>query len=198
MEDREYYAVSFTTLHRDKNPVWLFEANYTLPDDRKIDIWGNFVGNPYWFWGGLPDHLKMQWDIDAKTAPNYHGKLSADDTTQAIEIASNAIFSFDLMNRKMAMSDMYDGGDLETVGLEALWGGSILIMHRNWVGHPESRLVPGENCLVVSNPTDIVEILSYANPRDYWHIAQAAHELLSAHMPNVVVQQYVEYLEGLR
>jgi len=194
--NREHHAVSFTTLHRDKHTDWSFIANDNLPEDKRIEIWGNFVGNPYWFWNGLPDGIKEKWDLGMKLCLHYHGPLSAEDTNQAVVLASKSTYCMDLMDRKMALSDMYDGGDLETVGMEALCGGSILVMHRNWVScRSDSRLIENHNCVAVEDPQELEDLLLYEDPNNLVHTIYNGRKLLREHVPRVVVPLYVDYLE---
>jgi len=197
--DREYHAVSFTTLHRDKHVELSFVANTYLPDEKCIDIWGNFVGNPYWFWNGLPDYIKETFDLDTKAAPHYHGPLPTDNLTDTCtSISSNAEFALNLMYRKMTDGESMDGGNLEHVSMESLDGGAVLIVHRNWLHRRDDELIENINCLAVEDAQELVDILMLYDRADFMDTARAGRDLLQGHSPAVVVPMYIDYLSMLR
>lgn len=197
VRDEHYHAASFTTFWIRNNPEILFEANYLLPESKRIEIWGNFFGNPFWFLNGLPDHLKEVWDLKTKTAPYYNGPLSTSGTVQAAKIASMSGFCMNL-KKFLSIDGIIDGGNLEYVTMETMDGMAVPVVNRGWMNRADDELVEDVNCLAVEDAKELVDLLTDYSRDDFLDIVSAGEEALEKHLPEHTVSLLLEYMGGTK
>ena len=150
-------AVSVSRIDWDKNTDLILEANKKGAD---IHIHGS-TNRLYVF-----HKLKL-----LPFQESWHGSFPK--TFEALDrILSGAKYCVDMSLIKQ------DGGGSQYTFLEAIHQGAILVLHQKWVEGLESVFQDKKNCLLISNATDLVEVLQ----GDHSGIAEEARKLLRPHI----------------
>ena len=129
---------SVSRIDFDKHTDILIQANSVM--ETPIDIYGK-INNLY-------VHRKLGETLD----PYYKGCFKK-DFEELDKILSTYKFMIDLSAIKG------DGAGSQYTFLEAIYHGNILILSKAWTAGLESEFVNGVNCLMVSNPADIKEVI---------------------------------------
>lgn len=82
-----------------------------------------------------------------------------------------------------------DGGGTQYSFLEAIDASSVLILHKDWIIEG-SIFENAKNCLVVSNASQLAELLNRDLELD--HMAKQAREILKDHVPEATAAKYLE------
>ena len=140
--DAPYKAVSISRIDYDKHTDIILAAN---ANGAQIDVWG-FANRQYVF-------FKLKEMSFEKYYKGGFGK-----TFEALgEALKDARVVVDMSQIKQ------DGGGSQYSFLEAIHHGCALILHRNWVEHPNSIWKDGINCTAVSTPEELVDAVNRPN-----------------------------------
>ena len=181
-------AISLGRITFCKNVEMILEANRTLPEMYRVRMCGsvnrmyeNFV-------------LKKKFKGYSKYLPMSGGHVR--QPWSAANLASRAVFNIDLTD----FSKMGDGGGTSYSIMEAMDGGAVNILHRNWTEMP-GEMKEGENCLAVSTAEELSELIKMYKlkyPRMLkWirDIRQEGYRLLKRHSPKVIGSIYKELMK---
>ena len=150
-------AVSVSRIDFDKHTELILEAN---KKGGNIDLYGS--SNRLYVFQKLKDlPFQESW------------KGSFPKSFEALDgILSPAKYCVDMSLIK------HDGGGTQYTFLEAIHQGCLLVLHRKWVEGFESVFQDKKNCVLISNASDLVEVVS----GDYPGIAEEARQLLQPHI----------------
>lgn len=139
--DKTKLAVSVSRIDFDKHTDILLDANRLLPDGHKIDI------------RGFENRIYTRFKIVPKYPEWVQSRAHFDRVDGA---------AFDLLKEARFCVDMSiikgDGGGTQYTFLEAWDAGAVPIIHRDWVREGDD-MVPGVNCLAVSNAEELASVL---------------------------------------
>jgi glycosyltransferase involved in cell wall biosynthesis len=160
-------AISISRIDYDKNIDIIVKANLLIPNkENKVEIYGEpnerYIYQKLLAW----DNFKKD-DINSQYMghfPKTFEKLS--------EILSNKRFVVDMS------SISQDGGGTQYTFLEAIDAGCVLILNSKWTNNPNSIWQHNHNCLVVSNPDELAEILNEPQNYDIDHIYKNSINIL--------------------
>jgi glycosyltransferase involved in cell wall biosynthesis len=75
----------------------------------------------------------------------------------------------------------FDGGGSQYTFIEAICNGCVLILNKNWVTSPHSVWKDGENCFVISNSQELIDLLKNINPSQVSKILKNAKKTIAIH-----------------
>lgn len=79
-----------------------------------------------------------------------------------------------------------DGGGTQYTFLEAIDAGAVCVLNRDWI-LPGGTMQPGENCIAVGSPEELVKAVSLPYPEG---IARQARKLLKAHDAKTIAAEF--------
>ena len=171
----EHNACSICRIDFDKHTEILLDANRLLPDKLKIQIRG-FENRLYTRFKIVPKY--PEW---VQSVNHYPREREA-----AVAICGKSRYTVDMSLIKG------DGGGTQYSFLEAMDAGSINIIHKDWV-IPGDEMVPGANCLAVSNGAELAALLSKPLPNQR-AIVEAGYKLLQRHESAVIAQKFYDLI----
>ena len=160
-------VVSISRIDWDKHTNILLEANTLLKSP--IDIYGDKNDRYVYQKLRLLDTMKE----DDPTSC-YKGRFPKSQEA-LMEILKDKQFVIDLSRIQ------YDGGGSQYTFIEAICNGCVLILNKNWVSSPHSIWKDGENCLAVSNPQELADVLKTIDPSQVYLLLKNAKKTTAIH-----------------
>ena len=177
---RSHGAISTSRIDFDKHTEILLDANRLLPDNKKIEI------------RGFENRIFTRFKIVPKYPEWVQSKAHYPREND---------YAFNLMKKYIFNVDMTqivgDGGGTQYTWLEAWNAGCIPIIHSKWLLDEPDDMKPNYNCLEVSTPEELAEIInSIDSPNDIYkkyplsHFRENGRKALALHEPKLIGNQY--------
>ena len=164
-----YPFVSIARIDFDKHTDILLQANQQLMDANKPPI--------YLF--GSENRLYVYHKLTSLKFHDYwKGKFpkTIEPSLNGCSILKDAKYMIDMSIIKK------DGGGTQYSFLEAIHGNCVLILHTEWISHPQSVFVANVNCLAVSDADQLAKILiNDIDDKLYQRILKNSRKLLVQH-----------------
>ena len=159
--------VSISRIDFDKHTDITLRASYMLDEQglKPITLYG-YHNEIYEY-----HHLREKCKMDLKKYWKGYFKKSYEELG---EILKDAKYVVDMSAIKG------DGGGSQYTFLEAIHYGCVLILNKQWIENQKTNYVHGENCFIVGNSEELVELLK-SNP-DCSQIVLNAKKLLEPHI----------------
>lgn len=198
-EQRQNLAISLARIDFDKRTDIILEANSGLPEELRITLFGgeNRV---------FSRKLQKRWPNLFRQGQTK--RYSQHDPTAAVRTASQYRFMVD-------MSVMYgDGGGTQYTFFEGANAGCVLVLNWKWIKYAGEldfgydvapEMVPGVNCLAVSNGEELRQLLLDCHKRkddpdfirQMHSLLQGGEQLLRNHSPEVVIPKLIGCIEAI-
>lgn len=172
-------AVSTARICWDKFTHWILEANEILEKQGHSDLRVRLHG-----FDNRAYSVRKLTPAFPKWRDQWAGKF---EYGEGVKIAATAKFSVDLSDIKK------DGGGSQYTFLEAFDAGTVLILNKAWLAVQGDVMKDGVNCIGVSNPEELVEVLKSKD--SFRKIRENGYHELENHAPETIVTQYFEHLE---
>jgi hypothetical protein len=198
-QQRQEWAISLARIDFDKYTEFILEANSGLPCELQVVLFGGenrvYGRELHRHW---PDLFKQR---DRKL-------YSQHDPSIAVRTAAQYRFMVD-------MSAIYgDGGGTQYTFFEGANAGCVLILNRRWVqcdGMLDlgdsicAEMVPGVNCLAVSNGEELRQLLLDCHKRkdnaefiqQMHRLLQGGEDLLRNHGPEIVIPKLISCIKEI-
>jgi hypothetical protein len=197
--ERTKWAISLARIDFDKHTDIILEANDSLPHDLRVVLFG---GENRLYSKQLCD----RWPHLIKQGGGK--KYTQHDPTTAVHTAAQYRFMVDMS------AICGDGGGTQYTFLEAADAGCVLVINRKWVNYSgplaldddtPNEMVPGVNCLEVSNSLELRNLLlsCYQRKDDpeliqyIQTLLQGGRALLLNHSPEVVIPKLISCIEDI-
>lgn len=172
------FAISLARTSSVKHSDWILEANRALPKDIQVELYGEL--NRLWAFSYLSKHYP-----EFKAPGKYPRRFGA-----GVELCGSATLMVDLTIFKN------DGGGTQYTFLEAMDGGAVPVMTKDWCSYKG----PARNFgLTVGSPEDLVKVLLWArkHPNAIALLRKRNYKYLrSVHNPLTISSQY-QYTLGV-
>ena len=187
---RPYRAISVARMDYDKRTALMIEANEILPMDLRIQFWGTHTRA--YMYQKIVGKFEGWDDPRHYTGPCYPREQQhfPKEPGFAATLNSQAEFSCDMS------AIVGDGGGTQYSFLEAIDGGAVVVLNRDWFVHGFPNELKDEvNCLAVVDAADLADLLLYNRREDWLDIVDNSTDILADHSYVKVVPLLMRFLD---